>query len=109
MEVLDIISLCETDSNKENIPPCSAEKVSSDCSKLKSCKRNVKRSFRRPLTDITHLFNSPVQPSSIAFRRFQRSVSISNKVIVCGKRKAADENIDSVQKYNSKILRRDFR
>ncbi|MCD7459238.1 hypothetical protein HAX54_040367 [Datura stramonium] len=103
MEVLDI-SLCENGSNKENIPPfCSAEKVTPDYLKVKFCTKKLKRNFRRPLRDITYLFDLPVQPGTIAFRRFQRPVS------VCGKRKSADENVDSLQKHKSKILRRDFR
>lgn len=105
MEVLDI-SLYENGSNKENIPPSSEESVTTDCLKVKCCAKKLKRNLRRaPLRDITHLFNLPVQPGSIAFTRFKRPLSISCN----GKRKMVDENVDLLQKNKSKMLRRDFR
>ncbi|KAK6785163.1 hypothetical protein RDI58_018618 [Solanum bulbocastanum] len=101
MEVLDI-SLYENESNKENIAPSSAEKLSTNCLKVKCCTKKFKRNFKRaPLRDITHLFDSPVQPGSTVFKRFHQSVY--------GKRKMVDEDVDLLQKNKSKILRRDFR
>lgn len=98
------ISVYENDSNKENIPPSSAKRVTTNCLKVKCCTKKLKRA---PLRDITHLFNLPVQPGSIAFKRFQQPV-LSNG-IVCGKRKMVDENVDLLHKNKSKILRRHFR
>ncbi|KAM3301908.1 hypothetical protein P3S67_016410 [Capsicum chacoense] len=111
MEVLAITELlheCKT----ENIPPSSVEKVMNpNCLEVKCCTRNMKRKFRRPLRDITNFFNSSVELSapSVAFTRFQRFDSLSYQGIVNRKRKSADENVDSVQKHCSKMLRRDFR
>ncbi|TMW90797.1 hypothetical protein EJD97_015202 [Solanum chilense] len=97
MEVSDI-SLNENESNKENIAPY--EKLSIDCSKVRRSTKKYKRNFKRaPLRDITHLFDSPLQ--------FQQSVS--SNVIVCGKRKMVDEDVELLQKNKSKSLRRDFR
>lgn len=99
MEVLDI-SLNENGSNKENIAPSSAEEVTMNCLKVKCRKKKFKRA---PLRDITHLFDLPVQPGSIAFGRFQRPVSSNG--IVGGKRKM----VDLLQKNKLKKLRTDFR
>ncbi|KAK4342298.1 hypothetical protein RND71_038114 [Anisodus tanguticus] len=108
MEVLAITEF-PSDCNKENIPPSYSEKFPPHSLKLKFCSRNVKRKFRRPLRDITHLFNSPVKLNSAVFTRLQGSVYLSSQAIVRGKRRVVDENIDSLQKHSSKILRRDFR
>lgn len=111
MEVLAVTELLHV-CNKENIPPSSVEKVMNpNCLEVKCCTRNRKRKFRRPLRDITKFLNLPVQftASSVAFTIFQIFDSLSYQGIVNRKRKSADENVDSVQKHCSKMLRRDFR
>ncbi|GAA0145358.1 hypothetical protein LIER_42855 [Lithospermum erythrorhizon] len=89
--------------NKENIPPFSTMKMMQKQIKGQSSATCIlKRRFRRPLRDITHLFN---HQNSAALIEFQSNFSSG---INMKKRKAAEE-VDSIHKSCSKILRKEFR
>ncbi|GAA0157250.1 hypothetical protein LIER_14557 [Lithospermum erythrorhizon] len=100
MEV--VVSHFEHD-NKENIPPFSSKNMKQEQVKGQSSAACiVKRKFRRPLRDITHLFNQPNLQNPAAFTDIQLNLTSLRK------RKAADE-VDSMHKSCSKILRKEFR
>ncbi|GFS34759.1 hypothetical protein Acr_00g0035810 [Actinidia rufa] len=79
-----------------------------DQSSVESCTKNAKRRLRRPLRDITHLFNSPIQSASAPITQLHLSFPVPALASNLRKRKATDE-IDSTQLANSKSLRKNFR
>ncbi|KAL5772285.1 hypothetical protein ACOSQ2_012209 [Xanthoceras sorbifolium] len=63
-----VLSLCEND-NKENIPPLSSKQTTLVSAKSPSSSTtitNKRRRVRYPLQDITNLFNSRVDSSSVS-------------------------------------------
>nr|GMD33387.1 hypothetical protein DM860_014699 [Ipomoea batatas] len=72
--------------NKENIPPLSAEKFIPKPSKTKLFKKRIPR---RPLRDITHLFNTPIQSNSPVSSPLLPSAASSNT----RKRKLAETRV----------------
>ncbi|CAK9133279.1 unnamed protein product [Ilex paraguariensis] len=105
---MEAVSLCKHD-NKENmnILPFTAKQIDPVPSNLQSSSNNVKKRFRRPLRDITHLFKPPFPSTSAPFTDFQLSSAVSGRTLDCRKRKAANDN-DSMQESRSKLLRMGF-
>ncbi|KAL6321859.1 hypothetical protein AAG906_035560 [Vitis piasezkii] len=85
---METMALCEG-KNKENIPPFSSKQTHPVLGITPSATKTIRRKFRKPLADITNLFNSVCAPSS-------------------RKRKAAGDT-DPMQSTLFKALRRDFR
>ncbi|KAH7861956.1 hypothetical protein Vadar_033014 [Vaccinium darrowii] len=70
--------------------------------------KNAKRRLRKPLRDITHLFNSQTQSDSARDTDFQLLSPVPELALNLRKRKAIDE-IDSAHQLKSKSLRIHFR
>lgn len=105
---------CNTENcNKENIniPPFYPEQRSTPTLLLKSpllpCK---KRRIRKPLEDITHLFNQPVHSVSAPDNRIHPSSSSSSVCkSKCGKRRAEGDVNSSCKKINLVYSSKNFR
>lgn len=113
---ITISKLFEHDGNKENMSIPSSFTKEANVPILEKAKKTlpiVKKRFRRPLQDITHLFiNSQplVQLSSAAFLTESFLSPVAAAATNCRKRKAdGDDEIDSTKKNASKILRKEFR
>ncbi|KAF5948258.1 hypothetical protein HYC85_014215 [Camellia sinensis] len=102
-------SLCE---NKETIPPFSDNITNPVPSIGQSSTYNAQKRFRKPLKDITHLFNPGLQSTSALYTVFSElpfpAVRAAAPPFNLRKRKAIDD-IDLVQQANSKSLRKNFR
>nr|GMD35048.1 hypothetical protein DM860_014699 [Ipomoea batatas] len=91
--------------NKENIPPLSAENFIPKPSKTKLSKKRI---LRRPLRDITHLFNTPIQSNSPVSSPLLPPAASSNT----RKRKLAEtseNDCEFLPQSSSKVLRMHFR
>ncbi|KAH7850498.1 hypothetical protein Vadar_033953 [Vaccinium darrowii] len=95
--------------NKENITPFAEFQIDPVPPMVQTCSRkNANRRLRRPLRDITHLFNSQIQSDSARGADFQPLCPVPAPALNLRKRKAIDE-IDSVHQMKSKSLRMNFR
>ncbi|KAG5545159.1 hypothetical protein RHGRI_017586 [Rhododendron griersonianum] len=95
--------------NKENIPPFAQNQIHSAPPVVQTCSaKNAKRRLRRPLRDITHLFNSQIQSNLAQDTGFQLPSPVPAPALNFRKRKAIDD-IDSMHQMNSKSLRMNFR
>ncbi|KAF7141955.1 hypothetical protein RHSIM_Rhsim06G0133600 [Rhododendron simsii] len=95
--------------NKENIPPFAQNQIHPAPPVVQTCSaKNAKRRLRRPLRDITHLFDSQIQSDSARETGFQLPSPVSAPALNFRKRKAIDD-IDSMHQMNSKSLRMNFR
>ncbi|KAM7503359.1 hypothetical protein LguiB_002263 [Lonicera macranthoides] len=108
---MEVNSLCENGNDKENNPPFfSSFRTNPVPSIPQSSIKIVKRRFRKPLRDITNLFNSPISAS--LFTQLQLP-NCSDSDLASGfnyrKRKAVEEIIDSTDKAVTKSLRKLFR
>lgn len=105
------VSVRELNENKENIPPLAlflATQSSTNpdfvfCSSVKFMLKK-KRKLRKPLRDITHLFNNQVLAPITHFQNLPAE-QISASAFNLRKRKAND----SIQKTVSKSLRMNYR
>ncbi|KAK1401087.1 hypothetical protein POM88_000692 [Heracleum sosnowskyi] len=108
------VSVCKLNDNKENIPPstlflsiqCNNVPDLVSCSSFKSVSKK-KRKLRKPLRDITHLFNNQISAPIAHFQNLDATpvVQISASAVNFRKRKADDSRHDTV----SKSLRMNFR
>ncbi|KAM7498018.1 hypothetical protein LguiA_022432 [Lonicera macranthoides] len=109
---MEVIFLCEND-NKENFPPIFSSILTNPSPSIpQSSIKSAKRRFRKPLRDITNLFNSQNSTVSASlFTQLQQPKSF-DKDSASGfnsrKRKAVEE-IDSSDIAASKLLRKHFR
>ncbi|KAK1401095.1 hypothetical protein POM88_000700 [Heracleum sosnowskyi] len=108
------VSVCKLNDNKENIPPstlflsiqCNNVPDLVSCSSFKSVSKK-KRKLRKPLRDITHLFNNQISGPIAHFQNLDATpvVQISASAVNIRKRKADDSRHETV----SKSLRMNFR
>lgn len=106
---MEVTSYCQHN-NKENIPPFAQNQIYPAPPVVQTCSpKNAKRRLmRRPLRDITHLFNSQTKSDSARDTGFQLHSPVPAPALYLRKRKAVYD-IDSVNQMNSKSLRMNFR
>ncbi|KAJ9686195.1 hypothetical protein PVL29_015205 [Vitis rotundifolia] len=101
------MALCEC-KNKENIPPFSSGQTDPVLGTTPFSTKTIRRRFRKPLADITNLYNSSPQSASASHCDSQLPHSVSVSAPNSRKRKAVDDT-DSMQCTLFKTLRRNFR
>ncbi|RVW46769.1 hypothetical protein CK203_084500 [Vitis vinifera] len=104
---METMALCER-GNKENIPPFSSKQTHPVLGITPSSTKTFRRRFRKPLADITNLFNSSPQSASASHSGSHLPPSVSVCAPNSRKRKAVGDT-DSMQCTLFKTLRRDFR
>ena len=104
---METMALCEG-KNKENIPPFSSKQTHPVLGITPSATKTIRRKFRKPLADITNLFNCSPQSASASHDGPQLPPSVAVCAPSSRKRKAAGDT-DPMQSTLFKALRRDFR
>ncbi|KAL6986753.1 hypothetical protein U1Q18_001684 [Sarracenia purpurea var. burkii] len=100
----------EQHANKENISTLSQNESYPVPAVVRSSKKNGKRRLRQPLRDITHLFNLPIQSSSVPpGSGFQAPSRVPDPTLLNLRKRKVVDTIDSFRQSNSKSLRKNFR